>query len=107
MTVHDPSQIGPLPPGLVDPPDAPEPRPGHDSTSTSTTTGGGGSVWPVSTPPDPRDDPGRRIRVLLGWIIGLLALIAVTQIPGCWIDVQKIGECADLEKNLYGVTVCY
>ena len=48
-----------------------------------------------------------RIRGSLGWVVALLALLVVTQIPGCWIDVQKISECSRLEKNLYGVTVCY
>lgn len=36
-----------------------------------------------------------------------LVLILLTQLPGCWIAVQKLIECSELQKNLYGVTVCY
>lgn len=43
----------------------------------------------------------------LNTIAVTLVLILLTQIPGCWIAVQKILECDGLTKNLYGVTVCY
>ena len=43
----------------------------------------------------------------LNTIAVTLVLILLTQLPGCWIAVQKLIECSELQKNLYGVTVCY
>ena len=74
---------------------------------------GAAEAVPPAPAPAPSVDTARvsnaiqRCRGLLGWVVALLALLVITQIPGCWIDVQKISECSQLEKNLYGVTVCY